>query len=83
MDYERSMLRLAHNESGEDALYNLSAHQVWVGERTRGLEDAHIQFAKLISNPVGVKIGYTTTPEEAVAYVKTLDSNNDPPPDAY
>ena len=78
MDYERAMLRLAHNESGEDALYNLSAHQVWVGERTRGLEDAHIQFAKLISNPVGVKIGPTTTPEEAVEYVKTLDPNNDP-----
>ncbi|KAB1502486.1 3-deoxy-7-phosphoheptulonate synthase class II [Corynebacterium sp. 320] len=78
LDYERSMLRLGHDEHGEDALYNLSAHQVWIGERTRGLEDAHIQFASLIGNPVGVKIGPTTTPEEAVAYVHKLDPNNDP-----
>ena len=78
MDYERSMLRLAHDEEGEDALYNLSAHQVWVGERTRGLDDAHIRFAALIANPVGVKIGPTTTPEEAASYVEALDPNNEP-----
>lgn len=78
LDYERSMLRLAHTEEGHDALYNLSAHQVWIGERTRGVEDAHIQFAATIHNPVGVKIGPTTTPEEAVDYVRVLDPNNEP-----
>ena len=78
MDYERSMLRLAHDEEGNDALYNLSAHQVWIGERTRGLDDAHIRFAAMISNPVGVKIGPTTTPEEAVGYIRALDPNNEP-----
>ena len=78
MDYERAMLRLGHDSEGNDALYNLSAHQVWVGERTRGLEDAHIQFVSMIANPVGVKIGPTTTPEEAVDYVRTLDPHNIP-----
>ncbi|WP_010122273.1 class II 3-deoxy-7-phosphoheptulonate synthase [Corynebacterium nuruki] len=77
-DYERAMLRLAHGESGEDVLYNLSAHQIWIGERTRGLEDFHIAFAALVGNPVGVKIGPTTTPEEAVAYVEKLDPHNEP-----
>ncbi|MGP5659356.1 class II 3-deoxy-7-phosphoheptulonate synthase [Corynebacterium falsenii] len=78
MDYERSMLRLAHDAEGNDALYNLSAHQVWIGERTRELDDAHIRFAAMISNPVGVKIGPTTTPEEAVGYVRALDPHNEP-----
>ncbi|HJD90934.1 MAG TPA: 3-deoxy-7-phosphoheptulonate synthase class II [Corynebacterium urealyticum] len=78
LDYERGMLRLAHDEEGKDVLYNLSAHQVWIGERTRGLDDAHIHFASLIGNPVGVKIGPTTTPEEAVQYVHRLDPHNDP-----
>ena len=77
-DYERAMLRLAHGEDGEDVLYNLSAHQIWIGERTRGLEDFHIAFAALVGNPVGVKIGPTTTPEEAVAYVQKLDPRNEP-----
>ncbi|MDN6660278.1 MAG: 3-deoxy-7-phosphoheptulonate synthase class II [Corynebacterium variabile] len=77
-DYERAMLRLAHGENGEDVLYNLSAHQIWIGERTRGLEDFHIAFAALVGNPVGVKIGPTTTPEEAVTYVEKLDPDNEP-----
>src|SRR5699024_6815405 len=78
LDYERGMLRLAHGEEGKDVLYDLSAHQVWIGERTRGLDDAHIHFASLIGNPVGVKIGPTTTPEEAAQYVHRLDPHNDP-----
>lgn len=77
-DYERAMLRLAHGENDEDVLYNLSAHQIWIGERTRGLEDFHVAFAALVGNPVGVKIGPTTTPEEAVTYVEKLDPNNEP-----
>ncbi len=78
VDYERAMLRLAEEADGELQLYNLSAHQLWVGERTRGLDDFHIALAALIGNPVGVKIGPTTTPEEAVAYVKKLDPLNQP-----
>lgn len=78
VDYERAMLRLAHNEVGETELFNLSAHQVWVGERTRGIDDFHVNLAALIANPVGIKIGPTCTPEEAVAYADKLDPNFEP-----
>ena len=72
VDYERAMLRLSEND-GNQELFNLSAHQLWIGERTRGIEDFHINLAAMIGNPVGVKIGPTTTPEEAVAYADKLD----------
>jgi 3-deoxy-7-phosphoheptulonate synthase len=68
LDYERAMLRLDH-----ERLYDLSAHQLWIGERTRQLEGAHVAFAALIANPVGVKIGPSTSPEDAVALVERLD----------
>lgn len=73
VDYERAMLRLGQDPAGETALYDLSAHEVWIGERTRGIDDFHVNLAALISNPVGLKIGPSTTPEEAVAYVEKLD----------
>ena len=79
IDYERAMLRLAdHPKSDEQRLYDLSAHFLWIGERTRQLDGAHIAFAELIANPIGVKIGPTTTPEQAAEYVKKLDPNNTP-----
>jgi len=68
LDYERAMLR-AENEK----LYLLSAHQLWIGDRTRQLDGAHVGLAALIANPVGVKIGPTTTPDEAVALLERLD----------
>lgn len=78
VDYERAMLRLAEDENGETKLYDLSAHQLWIGERTRGLDDFHVNFAALINNPIGLKLGPSTTPEEAVAYAAKLDPNREP-----
>lgn len=78
VDYERAMLRLGQNENGDTELYDLSAHQLWIGERTRGIEDFHVNFAALIGNPVGIKLGPTTTPEEAVAYAAKLDPTKEP-----
>ncbi|MFI5504160.1 class II 3-deoxy-7-phosphoheptulonate synthase [Corynebacterium kutscheri] len=78
VDYERAMLRLAKNDAGELELYDLSAHQVWVGERTRDINDFHVNFAALIANPVGIKLGPTCTPEEAVAYADKLDPHYEP-----
>lgn len=78
VDYERAMLRLAEDENGEKKLYDLSAHQLWIGERTRGIEDFHVNFAAMINNPVGIKIGPKVTPEEAVAYADKLDPNYEP-----
>lgn len=77
-DYERSMLRLGKDSRGQTKLYDLSAHQLWIGERTRGLEDFHVNFAALIANPVGIKLGPGITPEQAVEYAERLDPNREP-----
>ena len=68
LDYERALLRL-----DEDKLYLLSTHQLWIGDRTRQLEGAHVALAALVANPVGVKIGPTTTPDDAVELVERID----------
>ncbi|MCB0948277.1 MAG: 3-deoxy-7-phosphoheptulonate synthase class II [Mycobacterium sp.] len=82
LDYERAMLRLDNGdpaaEGASPKLYDLSAHYVWIGERTRQLDGAHIAFAEVIANPIGVKIGPTTSPELAVEYVERLDPHNVP-----
>jgi 3-deoxy-7-phosphoheptulonate synthase len=78
LDYERAMLRLADNEAGEPALYDLSGHYLWIGERTRQLDGAHIAFAEMIANPIGVKIGPTAAPELVAEYVERLDPHNKP-----
>lgn len=78
VDYERAMLRLAEEEDGSTSIYDLSAHQLWIGERTRGIDDFHVNFAAMIANPVGIKLGPTVTPEEAVAYADKLDPKFEP-----
>ena len=81
LDYERAMLRLADDSDEADAnfkLYDLSAHYLWIGERTRQLDGAHIAFAEVIANPIGVKIGPTTSPELAVEYAERLNPKNVP-----
>ncbi len=71
--YERGMLRVE-----DSRLYDLSAHFLWVGERTRQLDGAHIGLASLITNPIGLKLGPTTSPSTAVEYVERLDPDNVP-----
>ncbi|MFI6875893.1 3-deoxy-7-phosphoheptulonate synthase [Streptomyces sp. NPDC050400] len=77
LDYERSSLHV--DDSGpEPRLSSGLGHFLWIGERTRGLDGAHIAFAGLLANPVGLKLGPRTTPEEAVAYVHRLDPHREP-----
>ena len=73
LDYERAMLRLH-----DGRLYDLSAHFLWVGERTRRLDGAHVRLAELLANPIGLKLGPSITPERAVEYVERLDPENEP-----
>jgi 3-deoxy-7-phosphoheptulonate synthase len=68
LDYEQALLR-----PFGDRLYGLSAHQLWIGDRTRQLEGAHVALAALIANPIGVKLGPTATSEEVVELVERLD----------
>ncbi|WP_405781461.1 class II 3-deoxy-7-phosphoheptulonate synthase [Streptomyces sp. NBC_00859] len=75
LDYESALTR---TDSRTGKLYDTSGHMVWVGERTRQLDHAHIEFASQIRNPVGVKLGPTTTPEEALTYIERLDPDREP-----
>ncbi|MFF7903685.1 3-deoxy-7-phosphoheptulonate synthase [Streptomyces sp. NPDC088817] len=76
LDYERALL--VPDPDGLPRLYAGSAHFLWIGERTRQPDGAHIAFARLLANPVGVKIGPGTTPEQAAEYVERLDPEAEP-----
>jgi 3-deoxy-7-phosphoheptulonate synthase len=77
LDYERAMLRLVDSPEGP-RLHGGSGHFLWIGERTRQLDGAHVAFAELLTNPIGLKIGPSTTPQQAVEYVQRLDPENSP-----
>ncbi|MFK3678770.1 class II 3-deoxy-7-phosphoheptulonate synthase [Microbacterium sp. NPDC090218] len=75
MDYERPMTRI---DSRTDTPYNTSAHFLWIGERTRELDGAHVDYFSKIRNPIGVKLGPTTTPETALELIDKLDPEREP-----
>ncbi|HEU4867202.1 MAG TPA: 3-deoxy-7-phosphoheptulonate synthase class II [Actinomycetota bacterium] len=58
--------------------YDCSAHMLWAGERTRQPDGAHIEFLSGIHNPIGVKVGPGTTPDELVELCERLNVNRDP-----
>ena len=73
LDYERALTRIEDGRA-----YDLSGHFVWVGERTRQMDGAHLDFVSRIANPIGVKLGPSTTPEFAAELVERLDPHNTP-----
>jgi 3-deoxy-7-phosphoheptulonate synthase len=75
LDYEKPLTRI---DSRTGKPYAVSGHFVWVGERTRQLDGAHINFAATIQNPIGVKLGPTTTPELAVELANKLNPDKIP-----
>jgi 3,4-dideoxy-4-amino-D-arabino-heptulosonate 7-phosphate synthase len=77
LDYERTGLWVDEG-GGEPRLSSGMAHFLWIGERTRQLDGAHVAFAELLSNPIGLKIGPGVTPELAVEYVRRLDPHGTP-----
>ena len=75
MDYERPMTRI---DSRTGTPYNTSAHFLWIGERTRDLDGAHVDFFRRIRNPIGVKLGPSTTPETVERLIDVLDPDREP-----
>ena len=73
LEYERALTRVEDGRA-----YDLSGHFVWVGERTRQMDGAHLDFVSRIANPIGVKLGPTTTPEFAAELVERLDPDDTP-----
>ncbi|WP_434444139.1 3-deoxy-7-phosphoheptulonate synthase class II [Lentzea sp. E54] len=78
LDYERAMMRAEPDRDAGMRLYNVSAHFLWIGERTRQWDGAHLAFADLMANPIGLKLGPTTTSEQVVDYVRRLDPDKEP-----
>ncbi|HEY3503860.1 MAG TPA: 3-deoxy-7-phosphoheptulonate synthase class II [Actinocatenispora sp.] len=73
LEYERALTRVAG-----DRAYALSGHMIWVGERTRRMDGAHIDFVSRIANPIGVKIGPGTAPDTAIELCERLNPDNVP-----
>jgi 3-deoxy-7-phosphoheptulonate synthase len=73
LEYDRALTRLAGNRA-----FGLSAHYLWIGERTRRLDGAHVDFMSRIANPIGVKLGPDSTPEIAIELCEKLNPDNVP-----
>ena len=70
LDYEHALTR---TDDATGARYGTSGHLLWVGERTRAPEGAHLDFLAGIRNPVAVKLGPTTETDEVLRYIERLD----------
>jgi 3-deoxy-7-phosphoheptulonate synthase len=75
MDYERPMTRI---DSRNGTPVNTSAHFLWVGERTRDLDGAHIDYFSRVRNPIGVKLGPTTSADDMRRLIDKLDPEREP-----
>jgi 3-deoxy-7-phosphoheptulonate synthase len=75
LDYERPLIRI---DSRTGSPYNVSAHLLWIGERTRQLDGAHVDLLSRVRNPLGVKLGPSTTPAQALELVERLDPDREP-----
>jgi 3-deoxy-7-phosphoheptulonate synthase len=75
LGYEEALTR---KDSLTGDWYDCSAHLLWIGERTRRLDGAHVEFLRGIHNPVGVKVGPSATPDDAVALCEALNPDRVP-----
>ena len=73
--YEQAQTRQVPRRTG---WYNLSTHFPWIGDRTRALEGAHIEYFRGIANPIGVKIGPSVNPTDALSLAERLNPQNEP-----
>ena len=75
LEYERALTRI---DSRSQELYGCSGHMLWIGERTRQLDGAHVELLRRVQNPLGVKLGPTTTPAQALELADRLDPDRVP-----
>jgi len=74
LNYEESMTRI---DSTSGDWYDTSAHMLWIGDRTRQLDGAHVEYMRGISNPIGLKTGPTTEPDDLIRLCDTLNPKNE------
>ena len=74
LNYEEQLCR---EDSITAKWYDCSAHLLWIGERTRGLDEAHIEFLRGVDNPLGVKIGANATKDDIMGLCDALNPHNE------
>ncbi len=75
MEYEQALTRI---DSRTGLAYGTSGHLLWIGERTRQLDGAHVELLSQLRNPIGIKLGPSTTPQQARDLVERLDPDLEP-----
>src|SRR6478735_10894705 len=75
LEYEHALTRI---DSRTEQPYDVSGHFVWIGERTRQLDGAHVELLSHIKNPIGVKLGPSSSPDGAIALAAKLNPTNQP-----
>jgi 3-deoxy-7-phosphoheptulonate synthase len=75
LEYEHALTRV---DSRTGLPYDVSGHFVWIGDRTRQLDGAHMELLRHVRNPIGVKLGPTATPDEAIAIAAKLNPTHEP-----
>lgn len=75
LGYEEALTR-KDEETG--AFYDCSAHMLWIGDRTRDLDGAHVEFLRGVANPIGCKAGPSTNPDTLIRLIDALNPDNDP-----
>ena len=74
LPYEEALTR-KDSISGE--WYNTAAHMIWIGDRTRQLDGAHVEYMKGIKNPIGIKAGPSMNPDDLVRLAQTVNPDNE------
>ncbi|MBF0194838.1 MAG: 3-deoxy-7-phosphoheptulonate synthase, partial [Magnetococcales bacterium] len=75
LEYESALTR---KDSLTNDFYDCSAHMLWIGERTRQLDGAHVEFLSGVHNPIGVKIGPSATAEDVLGLCEKINPQNEP-----
>lgn len=75
LDYERPLARI---DSRTGTPYGTSGHMLWIGERTREIDGAHVEFLSKLRNPIGVKLGPTASVDDAMRLIDKLDPEREP-----
>lgn len=74
LNYEEALTR---KDSITNDWYDCSAHMLWIGDRTRGLDDAHIEYFRGIKNPIGCKVGPSMKEDELIRLIDALNPDNE------
>lgn len=75
LDYESALTRV---DSLTQQWYNCSAHMLWIGDRTRQIDGAHVEYFRGVRNPIGVKVGPTCDPDSLRSLITALNPENEP-----